>query len=116
MATERGEMFEMVIHGVCKCRRTGCSRFLRPFTVSEQRVLEAAKRYDVRRSMCRTHIRPLVTNHVRGLLDDRETLENLREALGVENVYDLMLMNLLYEPARTRLLRRMVHSIAEAIR
>ena len=95
-----------ILSGECKCRRTGSKSYLRPFTISEKRVLEAAECYDRRMNMRRSKF-VCSSNHVRGLIDDRETLENLREALGPETVYSIMYVNLLHEPARTHLLEHM---------
>ena len=97
--------FNNLNHALLKCRRTGCYGLMRPYTPAEERVYEAAKYYDVSRSM-RTQ-RPNqfeATSYFRGIIGDRETLENVREALGAATVYDIMYVNLLYEPARSEAL------------
>jgi len=105
MAADIGEIFRRIDYGICKCRRTGACGALRSLTISERRALEAAKYYDARYSMRHQRfVRPQVTGHVRGLVDDRETLENVREALGAHTVYDIMHANMLHEPARSEAL------------
>jgi len=73
---------------------------------AEKRVLEATGRQDACNSLGAPHTRQKVSNHARALIDDRETLEHIREALGPDLVFDLLLVNTLYEPARTHILGR----------
>ena len=80
----------------------------RPYKRTEERVLKATKRQDTRESMNKVIPQRTVTNHAAALIDDRDTIENIREALGVRNTYKLMHINQLYEPARTYLLQRVV--------
>lgn len=112
-AMDIGEVLRRVDYGTCKCRPTGTYGSQRAYTVSERRTFEAAQHYDAR--MVRPKdmfIRPRVKNHVRGLIDDRETLESVREALGGKTVYDIVQANRLYEPARTHALQAVINDLA----
>ena len=94
--------------GMCKRNHAQRRGVVRPFKRTEQRVFQAARERDRRESTSKSFLQKTIVNYVHALIDDRETLENIREALGVSKTYELMRMNYLYEPARTHLLQQAV--------
>lgn len=105
---ETDDTIQEMMYAMCKGPRRRHRGLHRSYKETEKRVLEATRRQDARESTEKAYTQQTVQNYARGLIDDRETLENIREALGVTATYDLMLVNLLYEPARTHVLQQVV--------
>jgi hypothetical protein len=104
MASEYDELMEELLAGLYKVGYVGTSYLQRPKKQIEQRVLWAAGVRDDCESMRGVGRQQATQNAANALINDRETLENLCEALGTDTVYDIMLLNLLYEPARSHAL------------
>jgi len=105
---ETDDTIQEMMYAMCKSPRRRHRGSVRSYKETEKRVLEATKRQDARESTEKAYMQQTVQSYARALIDDRETLENIREALGVTATYDLMLVNLLYEPARTHVLQQIV--------
>jgi hypothetical protein len=89
-------VMDEMMFGMCKLKRRKHIDYVRPHKKTEQRVLEAARERDERESTNKSFVQQTIVGYVHALIDDRETLENIREALGVKNTYNLMRLNFLY--------------------
>jgi len=116
MAVEDDEMYgEMAtcMRKVMHLMQTHTAR--RSFKATEQRVLEATAYQDMSNSVGEPYRYENVSNHARALINDRETLDNLYRVFSEPVIFDIMLTNLLYEPARTHLLERVRQSVARYV-
>jgi len=110
MEYEAEELMEELAAGIHKARRVGRSYLDRPKKHTERRLLDAAGVRDECESVPGA-TQQATRNAARALISDRETLENLCQALGTDSVYDIMLANLLHEPARTRALQAVIKDL-----
>jgi len=109
---EYDELMGELLAGMHKARYVGNSYLQRPKKQTERRLLCAAGNRDDRESIPGVGRQQATQNAANALINDRETLENLCEALGTNTVYDIMLLNLLYEPARSHALSCVKASLA----
>jgi len=110
-AGEADELMEELMAGMHKARYVGDSYLQRPKKQTEKRLLWAAGVRDDCESVPGVATQQATSNAARALINDRETLENLCEALGTDSVYDIMLANLMHEPARTRALQAVIKDL-----
>jgi len=109
---EYDELMEELMAGLHKARYVGNSYLKRPKKQTEKRLLWAAGVRDDCESIRGAGRQQATQNAANALINDRETLENLCEALGTNTVYDIMLLNLLYEPARSCILSAVKECLA----
>jgi len=105
---ETDDAIQEVMMAMCKMNHGQPCAAVRPYRKTEQRVLQAARERDERESADKAFVQKTIVNYVRALIDDRETLEDVRQALGVSKTYELTRMNRIYEPARTHVLQQLV--------
>ena len=110
MAHETAELIDELAAGMYKARCVGTSYLRRPKKHTERRLFEAAECRDDCESIPGA-TQQATRNAARALINDRETLENLCQALGTDSVYDVMLANLMHEPARTRALQAAIKNL-----